>query len=150
MERRVSATTRPMERYLGRLSPFIFAFIRIFTGLMMACHGAAHVFGMFVPKMQAPLGSLLGVAGSIELIGGFLVAFGLFGGWAAFLVSGTMAFAYFMAHVPKGSLLPIVNGGDPAVLYCLIFLYIACHGSGIFSLDQLLFSRAAVARRDLL
>ena len=132
-----------MERFLGRYSPFVFAFIRIFTGLMVACHGAAHVFGMFAPKMQMPPGSLIWVAGAIELVCGFLVAFGLFGGWAAFLVSGTLACAYFMAHVPKGSLLPIVNGGDPAVLYCFIFLYIACHGSGILSLDQILFRRTA-------
>ncbi len=134
-----------MERFLGRFSPFVFAFVRIFTGLMMACHGAAHVFGMFAPKMQAPgLGSLMGIGGVIELVGGFLVAFGLFGGFAAFLVSGTMAFAYFNFHASKGSLLPIVNGGDAAALYCFIFLYIACHGSGILSLDHLLFRRAAV------
>ena len=137
-----------MERYLGRISPFVYAFIRIFTGLMMACHGAAHAFGMFAPKMQAPLGSLLGVGGVIELVGGFLVALGLFGGWAAFLLSGTMAFAYFNFHVSKGSLLPIVNGGDAAVLYCFVFLYIACHGSGILSLDELLFRRTAT-RTDL-
>ena len=132
-----------MERFLGRFSPGAFAVLRIFTGLMMACHGGAHVFGMFTPGMQAPLGSLVGIGGVIELVGGFLVAFGLFGSFAAFILSGQMAVAYFMMHA-KGGFFPIVNHGEPAVLYCFIFLYIACHGSGALSLDRLLFSRPAV------
>ena len=116
-----------MERFLGRYSPYAYALLRLVTGLMFACHGGAHLFGMFNPKMQAPLGSFPGVAGAIELVCGFLVAFGLFGGWAAFLASGTMAVAYFKAHAP-GGFFPIVNHGEPAVLYCFIFLLIACRG----------------------
>jgi putative oxidoreductase len=135
-----------MERYLGRFAPVAYALLRIITGLMLACHGGAHTFGMFTPGMKAPsLGSLLGVAGLIELVGGFLVAFGLFGGWAAFLCSGTMAVAYFMAHAPKG-FFPIVNHGEPAVLYCFILLLIACRGSGILSIDQLI-SRQPLSER---
>ena len=131
-----------MERFLGRLAPYAYALLRIIAGLMLACHGGAHVFGMFTPAMKMPLGSLIGVAGIIELVCGFLVAFGLFGGWAAFLASGTLAVAYFMAHAPKG-LFPILNHGEPAALYSLIMLLIACRGSGVLSIDQLL-NRAPV------
>ena len=132
-----------MERFLGRFSPGAFALLRLVSGLLMACHGGAHVLGMFTPQMKAPLGSLVGVGGVLELVGGFLIAFGLFGSFAAFILSGQMAFAYFMMHA-KGGFFPIVNHGEAAVLYCFIFLYIACHGSGAFSLDQLLFRRSAV------
>ena len=126
-----------MERFLGRFSPYTYALLRIVTGLMLACHGGSHVFGMFVPAMQKPLGTLVGFAGVIELVCGFLVAFGLFGGWAAFLASGTMAVAYFTAHAP-GGFFPIVNHGELAVLYCFVLLLIACRGSGVLSLDQLI------------
>ncbi len=126
-----------MERYLGSYSPYAYALLRIISGLLIACHGGAHTFGMFVPAMKAPaMGTFQGVGGLIELVGGFLVAFGLFGGWAAFLLSGTMAFAYFNFHA-KGGFFPIVNHGEPAVLYCFIFLLIAFRGSGAFSIDQL-------------
>ncbi len=141
-----------MERILGRYSPFAYALLRIIAGLMFVCHGCAHLFGMFDPKMQAPLGSLPSVAGVIELVCGLLVAFGLFGGWAAFLASGQMAVAYFMVHA-KGGFFPIVNHGELAVLYCFIFLYIACHGSGALSLDQALgrvSTEPALARRTTL
>ena len=77
----------------------------------------------------------------IELVGGFLLAFGLFGSIAAFILCGQMAVAYFMVHA-KGGFYPIVNKGELAVLYCFVFLYIACHGSGIYSLDQLIFRRS--------
>ena len=131
-----------MERILGRFSPVAFALLRLVSGLMMACHGGAHVFGMFTPAMKAPLDGMIGIGGVIELVGGFLIAFGLFGSFAAFILSGQMAVAYFMMHAKHG-FFPIVNKGEPAVLYCFVFLYIACHGSGILSLDQLLFRRSA-------
>ncbi len=131
-----------MERFIGRFSPFTFALLRIVSGLMMACHGGQKVLGMFNPPMQPPLMSLFGIGGLIELIGGFLLAFGLFGSVAAFVLSGEMAVAYFMVHA-KGGFFPIVNKGELAVLYTFVFLYIACHGSGIFSLDHLLFRRTA-------
>ena len=138
-----------MERFLGRLSPVAFALLRIFSGLMMACHGGQKALGMFHPHQIPPVGSLFWVGGVIELVGGFMIAFGLLGGFAAFILSGQMAVAYFMAHATGGQshvtdatrFLPVVNGGEAAVLYCFIFLYIACHGSGILSLDQLLFRR---------
>ena len=137
-----------MERILGRFSPVTFALLRLVSGLLMACHGGAHVFGMFEPKMHMPLDSLVGIGGVIELVGGFLVAFGLFGSFAAFILSGQMAVAYFKMHA-KGGFFPIVNHGEPAVLYCFIFLYIACHGSGVLSLDHLLFRRATLSDAPL-
>jgi putative oxidoreductase len=135
-----------MERYLGKYSPFAFALLRIVSGLMFACHGGQKVFGMFDPSHthKAALASLFGVGGIIELVGGFLIALGLFGGFAAFLCSGQMAFAYFMAHFSKG-FFPIINGGELAVLYCFVFLYIAFHGSGILSIDHLL-NRSSATR----
>ena len=128
-----------MERFLGRFSLGAFAVLRIITGLMFACHGGQKAFGMF-GGMPMPANTFILFGAWIELIGGFLVAFGLFGGYAAFICSGEMAVAYFMAHAPKG-FFPIVNHGETAVLYCFIFLYIACHGSGVVSIDWLL-SRA--------
>ena len=135
-----------MSRFLGRYSPIVFALMRIIVGLLLACHGGQKVFGMFASPDHAAtpfvLLSMQGVAGTIELVGGFLVALGLFGDWAAFLCSGLMAVAYFMVHA-KGGFFPIQNHGEPAVLYCWVFLYIAFHGSGILSLDHLLFRRQA-------
>ena len=74
------------------------------------------------------------IGGPIELIGGLLVMIGLFAGWAAFICSGMMAVAYGMVHGLQ-ALLPLQNGGELAALYCFVFLYIAAHGSGIWSVD---------------
>lgn len=137
-----------MERFLGRYSPFVYALLRLVSGLMMACHGGQKVLGMFADPthpMHPPVGSLFWVGGLIELVGGFLIAFGLFGSVAAFILSGQMAVAYFMVHSGLGTkFFPIVNHGEIAVLYCFVFLYIACHGSGILSLDQWLFRKAPI------
>jgi putative oxidoreductase len=130
-----------MERFLGRFAPYIYALLRIVCGLMFACHGLAHLFGVFDPTVKAPsLASMLGVGGVIELVCGLLLALGLFGGWAAFLCSGQMAVAYFTFHAPRG-FFPITNGGEPSVLYCFIFLLIACRGSGVLSIDKLITRR---------
>ena len=127
-----------MERHLGRFAPNAYTLLRIVAGLMFACHGAQKVLGMFHPPHGVPpMGSFMWFGGMIELVGGFLVAFGLFGGYAAVICSGQMAVAYFMAHA-KGGFFPIVNGGELAVLYCFVFLYIAFHGSGVLSIDQLM------------
>lgn len=137
-----------MERFIGRFSPVVFALLRLVAGLMMACHGGQKILGMFgdpAHPMHLAVGSFMWFGGMIELVGGFMVAFGLLGGSAAFILSGQMAVAYFMVHA-KGGFFPIVNKGEIAVLYCFVFLYIACHGSGILSLDQLLFRRPAVGR----
>jgi putative oxidoreductase len=124
-----------MTRYLGRYSPHIYAVLRIVAGLLFMTHGVQKLFGMFGMKPM-PLGSLPGVAGVIELVCGTLVLVGLFGSIAAFIASGEMAAAYFMAHLPQG-FWPIVNKGELAALYCFLFLYIAATGSGIWSIDAL-------------
>jgi putative oxidoreductase len=123
-----------MERYLGRYSAHIFAIFRIVAGLLFMMHGAQKLFGWFGGQ-QVPVGSLPGIAGIIELVCGGLVLIGLFGSVAAFVASGEMAAAYFMAHQPRGTW-PIQNQGELAALYAFVFLYIAAHGSGIWSVDN--------------
>jgi putative oxidoreductase len=116
-----------MERVLGRFSPYIYGALRIVAGILFALHGAQKLFGMFGGK-QVPLMTQLGLAGGIELVCGLLVAAGIFTSAAAFLASGEMAGAYFIAHVPRGSI-PLQNGGELAVIYCFLFLYIASRGT---------------------
>jgi putative oxidoreductase len=117
-----------MERVLGRFAPFIYAALRIVAGLLFACHGAQKLFGLF-GMGPMPLMSQMGLSGVIEFGGGLLIAIGLFTSFAAFIASGEMAAAYFLAHAPKGNV-PIQNGGELAVLYCFLFLYIAARGTG--------------------
>jgi putative oxidoreductase len=117
-----------------------YTLFRLVAGLMFVCHGAQKLFGLFgIPRMTAPM---MVAAGVIELVGGILIAAGLFASFAAFLASGEMAVAYFMAHAPH-AFLPIVNHGELAVLYCFAFLFIAASGSGAWSLDALIWRRAA-------
>ena len=114
----------------------IYALLRIVTGFMFMFHGMQKLFGMFggVPA-GAPAFIVYG-AGGIEFVCGVLVLIGLFAAPAAFLASGTMAVAFFMGHaIPGKHILPIVNQGELAALYCFVFLYIATHGSGIWSVD---------------
>ncbi len=107
--------------------------MRIVTGLLFLWHGSQKLFGFPQASPEAPV-LVIYVAGTIELVGGALVAAGLFTRWAAFLCSGLMASAYWMAHGTE-HLLPLVNGGELAVLYCFVFLFIAAHGSGVWSVD---------------
>jgi putative oxidoreductase len=134
-----------MEKYLGRFSPHIYAIMRIVVGFMFLLHGTQKLLGTpaMPGKPAGPLPPLLMAGGVIELVCGLLVMVGFLGGWAAFLASGEMAVAYFMAHFPHHPL-PIINQGEPAVLYCFIFLYIASVGSGIWSVDSL-FRRTGTA-----
>ena len=117
------------------LAPRILGVQRIIAGLMFACYGAMKLFGVFgtmppgVPKL------LIWTAGPIELIGGILIAIGLFSRTTSFLCSGEMAIAYFTGHAPHG-LLPIVNHGELAVLFCWMFLYYAAAGPGAFAIDN--------------
>ena len=129
-----------MERFLGRFEPYFYALLRIVAGLLFAMHGMQKLLGMPGNKPTMPLASLMGVAGLIELVCGLMILFGLLASYAAFVASGEMAVAYFMAHFPKDPL-PILNQGEPAVLFCFLFLYIAARGSGILSLDSVLFRR---------
>ena len=129
-----------MERFLGRYCEVIFTALRLVAGLMFAVHGAQKLFGAFGSE-QVPLASLMGLAGVIEFVGGLLIAIGLFASWAAFIASGQMAVAYFMAHAPRGPLPPLKQG-ETAVLYCFLFLYIAARGPGRYSIDASMRSSA--------
>ena len=109
--------------------------LRFFAGAMYACHGAQKLFGSFGGKVaEAPM---MKVAGVIEFGGGVLIAIGLLTSIAAFLSSGQMAAAYFMAHAPQG-FWPIVNKGELAVVYAFLFLFICARGGGPYSLDALM------------
>ena len=127
-----------MTRWLGKYSPYFYALLRIVAGLMFALHGTQKLFGWPIPGPPG-LTPLLKAAAIIELVGGLLIALGFFASIAAFIASGEMAFAYFMQHAPHGPwpLFTGGNGGEPAVLYCFIFLYIASVGSGVWSIDAL-------------
>lgn len=121
--------------FLDNYRAHIYALTRIVVGFLFCQHGAQKLFGAFggvSGEMPAPM---LYTSGGIEFFGGALVALGLFTRPAAFLSSGLMAAAYFMAHQPNGAL-PIQNHGELAVLYCWIFLLIASHGDGIWSLGS--------------
>jgi putative oxidoreductase len=123
-----------MEKILARYAPQTYAVMRIIVGLLFFCHGLQKVFGWFggVNGAAAPVFSLLGIAGLIELVTGTLIAAGIATAKAAFIASGLMAAAYFMTHFPAG-LWPIQNDGELSVLYCFLFLYMAMCGSGIWS-----------------
>lgn len=136
-------TLKTMERLLGTYAPYLYALLRIVSGLLFAMHGSQKLFGFPGGKDPVQLFSLMGLAGVIELVGGLMIALGLLASIAAFIASGQMAVAYFMAHAPQAAL-PILNGGEPAVLFCFLFLYIAARGSGVWSLDSLRDRRGAV------
>ena len=121
-----------MQRFLGRYSEIAYTLLRVVAGLMFAFHGAQKLLGFPPGGHQPPMGSLLWVGGLIELVAGPLIAIGLFTSWAAFIASGEMAVGYFMFHAKDG-FWPIVNKGELAVLYCFVFLYIACRGGGRYS-----------------
>ncbi len=125
-----------MERVLGKYSEPAYAVLRMVVGFLFACHGAQKMLGFFGGLDEAGGTASFGLvwfAGSIELVGGILVATGFQAGSAAFLCSGLMAFAYFLAHQGR-ALFPIENEGELAALYCFVFLFIATKGSGIWSL----------------
>ena len=111
-----------------------YALMRIVVGFLFLWHGSAKLFG-FPSAMPPGIPAFITyIAGPIELIGGALVMIGLYTRWSAFLASGLMAFAYWMAHGTK-DVLPIQNGGELAALYCFVFLFISTQGSGIWNVD---------------
>jgi len=126
-------------------SPYFLSVLRIVSALLFVEHGTSKILGVPPMAMHAPSGppppelmAILGQAsGWIELIGGALLAIGLFSRCAAFILSGEMAVAYFMVHAPNG-FFPMINKGEIAVLYCFVFLYLAVAGGGPWSIDRLL------------
>jgi len=111
-----------------------YALMRIIVGALFFSHGLSKLFGFPIapPPGAPPL--ILYASGTLEFVCGALVAIGLLTRWAAFIASGMMAVAYWLAHGTK-SLFPLVNQGELAVLYCFVFLFIAAHGAGIWSVD---------------
>ena len=129
---------------LKPLNEYAYALLRIFAGAMFMIHGTGKVLGWPPSDHRPPIASIGGVSGIIELVCGALVLVGLLTSIAAFIASGEMAVAYFMAHAPHG-FIPNVNKGEPAVLYCFIFLYIAANGAGLWSIDYMIWGRKATA-----
>ena len=127
-----------------------FALLRVAAGVLFMCHGAQKLFGALGGRQVEDIASMHGVAGVVELVGGALIVLGLFASWAALLASGQMFIAYFIAHAPEGGT-PIENGGELALLYAFVFLFVAAHGAGAYSIDALMhrprLHRTAPARR---
>ena len=117
-------------------SPRMLSVLRIMTGLLFLEHGTQKLLN-FPPRANPgpALLSLLGLQGLIELVGGILIVIGLFTRSVAIILAGDMAIAYFMAHAPRG-FFPVLNGGQLAILYCFVFLYLFVAGGGVWSLDE--------------
>jgi putative oxidoreductase len=122
----------------SRWSPYLLSVLRIVAAFTFITHGTQKLFAFPVlePRNPVPLLSLFGLAGTLELVGGSLLLLGLFTRPVAFLLSGEMAVAYFMAHVSR-SFWPILNGGEVVVLFCFLWLFLAAAGPGPWSLDAL-------------
>lgn len=121
------------------LARLTWALLRIVTGLVFMVHGSQKLFGWFGGMGPngggVPLASMFGVAGALEFLGGALVVLGLFTRPVAFVLAGEMAYAFWTVHFPMGGINPVANHGEPAVLYCFIFLFLAFNGAGPYSVD---------------
>lgn len=128
-----------MNKWLGRFSGELYAILRIVAGFMFFCHGAQKVLGWWAnPEKTEPLPPFIYFGGVLELVLGLLVMIGLLTSWAAFLAAGEMAVAYFKFHFAMEKFWPIQNGGELAVLYCFVFLYMAARGAGKWSVASAL------------
>lgn len=144
MNRFKTPATGDLFSSLSRYEPYAVALLRIVTAFLFIQHGTAKLFSVpFVDGMAgAPLTSIYGVAAILEILGGGLVLIGAFTRVAAFILSGEMAVAYFIGHLsgaPETFLVPLHNGGESAILFAFIFLFLAARGAGSFALDNYLF-----------
>ena len=123
-------------QFCEKWTPYVLGLLRIITGFLFLQHGSSKLLGMPYNSMfeGLQLMSLMGAAGILELVGGTLILIGLFTRPVAFILSGQMAFAYFMAHAPSG-FLPINNHGELAVMLSFVFLYFSVAGAGKLSID---------------
>ena len=132
--------TKNLAASAARFEAPAYALLRIVAGAMLSCHGMQKLLGWFTTMHGPKVGSQLWFGGVIELVGGLLIALGLFTRAAAFIAAGMMAVAYFQFHwklaLDAWKWLPIVNKGELAVLYCFVFLFIAARGAGAASLDR--------------
>jgi putative oxidoreductase len=126
-------------------SGYLLSLLRMIIGFTFSCHGAQKLLGLFGGMgghgAKAPFPSISWIGGVLELVGGLLIFLGLFTRPVAFILCGEMAVAYFRIHAPRG-VWPIVNGGELAVVYCFLFLYLFAAGAGPVSLDRLIRKRA--------
>ena len=126
-----------IDSVLTTWSPRVLSIFRIILGLLFLEHGTSKYLSLPVsPTTGVSLLSLSGINGVIELVGGVLIVLGLFTRPVAFILSGNMAVAYFIAHAPRG-FFPLLNGGELAIIYCFAFLYLAAAGGGEWSIDNL-------------
>jgi putative oxidoreductase len=127
-------------------APYLLSILRIVVAFLFIQVGSAKLFGFPAPVMPgggtAPVTSLPGIAGVLEVFGGPLILLGLFTRPVAFLLSGEMAFAYFIGHAPQG-FWPVLNQGQPAIFYCFFFLYLSAAGPGPWSLDAMRVKRGS-------
>jgi putative oxidoreductase len=126
-------------RYLEQYQPQLRAILRIMTALLFMEHGLAKLLHFPAPQPGAPdpLPTILIAAAWIEVVMGTLITLGLFTRLAAFIAAGEMAIGYYLFHFSKGGFWPIVNGGEAAILFCFVFLYISAAGPGAWSLDMM-------------
>jgi putative oxidoreductase len=125
-------------KWLQPYADYAYALLRIMAGFMFSCHGAQKILGILA-ESQPPVGSQLWFGGLIELFGGLAIMLGFRARFAAFLCSGQMAVAYFQFHwkfQTGPQFFPIINKGELAVLYCFVFLYIACRGGVKWCIDR--------------
>jgi len=126
-----------MEEFCAKWQAQFLSVLRIITGLLFLEHGTAKYLGFpHLEKVPDPI-SMSGVSGMLELVGGALIVLGLFTRPVAFLLSGNMAVAYFYAHAPR-AFFPMLNAGEPAILFCFVFLYIFFAGPGPWSIDAMM------------
>jgi putative oxidoreductase len=128
------------DSFCGKFSSCLLSVLRIVIALLFMEHGGQKLLNYPAGHGAVPLHSLFGLAGVLELVGGAFILLGFLTRPVAFILSGEMAFAYFKAHYPAG-IWPIQNGGELAVIYCFVFLYLVAAGGGAFSLDSLCFGR---------
>ncbi len=134
MHRNNKDITVTFDKTLDRFAPPMLSLMRVVFAVTFFAHGTQKILGFPASNMNPAAFSLPWIAGVLELVGGALLIVGLFTRPVAFVLSGLMAFAYFMAHAPK-SFFPVLNGGDAAILFCFGFLYLVFAGAGSVSLD---------------
>ena len=133
-----------LDKLLAKWQPAALSLFRFITGLLLFQYGIAKIFKFPVLPYFANIPPLITAAGAIELVGGALLLLGLFTRPVAFILSGEMAFAYFMGHMFKADppvLIPLLNGGNAAILFCFSCLYLACAGGGVWSVDAMMRKR---------